>query len=328
MYELIARLNGVNAAFAPLGRNKQGPRVPTSVSLFLFKEGRRLLHVLVDVGPGVPEAIEADDLFPAAFPLDWIVFSHGHADHCLGLDALCGDRHWWHKIRGHDTPPLRICCLPATWSDVVEERFPFQKKYLDHTAAAPGQAVSLWRDGDADLSVTMFEVAHYRQSACSVFSFRDGADSARVMCLFDIADFHPPGSPQAAAGAHADQPLFHKPDLFIGESTFWSDPKPVTGKPAGHINFEKLAGYLCQWQPAVTRIVHFAGFEHMWNVGGPQAYAKLREEGVRLHPNQGPPARWELTIALQQHMKKLGFAEPRSIQAGEYNETLLVYPRI
>ncbi|MGE3805919.1 MAG: MBL fold metallo-hydrolase [Gemmataceae bacterium] len=326
MHELVVRLNGVNAAFAPQGRGRHGPRASTSVSLFLFKDDRRLLHVLLDVGPDIPRVIEADDLFPPAFPLDWVVFGHSHADHCLGLDALCGDRHWWHKLRGEETPPIRVCCLPTTWSDVVDGHFPFQAKYLAHTAAAPGQPATLWQDDEARLQVTFLEVAHYRQSAASIFTFEKGNEAARVVCLFDFVDFHPAESGQAQAGGRADHPLFQQPDLLIAEATLWGDPRVTVNRPVGHIHFEKLAQYIARWQPRATRIVHYAGFEDMWSTGGPEQYRRLVAEGVRLHPRQGPVARWELTVALQRHMRELGYARPATMAAGEHLETMLVFP--
>jgi hypothetical protein len=328
MYELVVRLNGVNAAYAPLGRQRYGPRASSSVSLFVFKAGRRQQHVLLDVGADIPAAIGADGLFPPAFPLDCVVFSHAHGDHCLGLDALCGDRHWWHKTRGQETLPLRVCCLPGTWSQIVDGHFPFQAKYLTHQVTTPGQPATLWEDGSARLQITQLEVVHHKQSACSVFAFAAGNDSARVVCLFDFADFHPAGSPQALAGGHPDHPLLQQPDLLIAESTFWADPLVTVKKPGPHVNFEKLAGYISKWRPAATRIVHYAGFEDMWTVGGPDAYARLQAEGVRLHPSQGPVARWELTVALQRHMKEQGYARPASIAAGEHGETVVVFPRV
>ena len=74
------------AAFSPSGRlRSHQPRVSTSVSVFVFTDGRRVLHTLLDAGPGVIEAIQAPGLFPGPFPLDWLLLSHGHADHFIAL---------------------------------------------------------------------------------------------------------------------------------------------------------------------------------------------------------------------------------------------------
>jgi len=50
-HELIVRLNGVQAAFSPSGRlRSHQPRVSTSVSVFVFTDGRRVLDTLLDAG--------------------------------------------------------------------------------------------------------------------------------------------------------------------------------------------------------------------------------------------------------------------------------------
>jgi hypothetical protein len=330
MYEMVVRVNGNQAAFTALGRNRtRQPKVCTSVSVFLFREGRRIHHTLLDVGPGVCEAIQADDLFPQAFPIDRLILSHTHSDHFLDLDALCGDLHWWYKRRGEATGPLKVFCFPSTFQDTIEKHFPFQLRMIEHTAAEPGKAHVLLEEGPARLEVTLVEVFHFRQSAASLFSFHDGqGELARVVCLFDFGDFHPPGSPQARAGGSPDHPLFQRPDLLIAESTVWSDMRTTVGKAGTHVPFTRLAGYLVRWRPVQTRIVHYAGYEDMWGDGGPDRYRERVEAGLRIHPRQGPAALWELTHAMQAHLGQLGYADPHSVIAGYGGETLVVYPRV
>jgi hypothetical protein len=331
MYELVVRINGTHAAFTALGRNRtRQPRICSSVSLFLFREGRRIHHTLLDIGPGVCEAIQADDLYPRPFPLDWLVLSHSHSDHFLDLDGLCGDLYWWYRTQNREYEPLKICCLPSTFQETVQMVFPFQTKTIAHTPAEAGRAFPLWQEGSAKLEATLVEVAHFRQSTVSVFTFDDGQSSppVRVVCLFDFGDFYPPNSPQARAGGHADNPLFHQPDLLIAESTHWTDPRQTIGKASAHVAFEQLAGYLLRWRAVQTRIVHYAGFEDMYGEGGPEAYQERLQAGLRIHPRQGPTSNWELSHAMQTHLAHLGYTHPHSVVASYPGETLVVYPRV
>jgi glyoxylase-like metal-dependent hydrolase (beta-lactamase superfamily II) len=163
MHKLVVRINGTDAAFLPIFRNRtRQPKVCTSVSLFVFKDRVKVHHTLLDVGPGVCEAIQAPDLFPEAFPIDWLLLSHAHNDHFLGLDALCGDFHWWAKAHALDQARLKMHCLPATFDETVGTHFPFLKGMIEHTPAVPGAAHVLWRDGDAELRVTLLNSSNYQ----------------------------------------------------------------------------------------------------------------------------------------------------------------------
>src|SRR5262245_17915213 len=124
-HELIVRINGVQAAFSPVGRRRRNePRVSTSVSLFVYTEGKRAAHILLDVGPGVPDAIQADDVFPPPFPLDWLLLSHAHADHFMGLELLMGDLRHWSRVGPGRSAQLRILAIPETFAASVERCFP------------------------------------------------------------------------------------------------------------------------------------------------------------------------------------------------------------
>ncbi len=327
-HELIVRLNGVQAAFSPSGRLRaHQPRVSTSVSVYVFTEGRRVLHTLLDAGPGVVEAIQAPGLFPPPFPLDWLLLSHGHADHFMGLELLSGDlRHWAREEPGR-SGRLRIHALPTTYAETVGAHFDYITQQVDHTPAQVGIPFTLWQDGDAHLQVTFLEVLHFQQSVCSIFSFRDGqGGEARAVCLFDFGDFHPAESPQYQAGNRPDHPLLQKPDLLVAESTNWADPRPHTGRWNGHVWFEKLAGYLGLWQPVSTRIVHYAGDSDAHGTERTAIYRELLAQGQRIHPQHGPASSWELTAAVQRHLAGLGYPAPRSVAAGMAGETLVVYP--
>ncbi len=327
-HELIVRLNGVHPAFSQSGRlRSRQPRVSTSVSVFVFTDGRRALHTLLDCGPGVGEAVTADDVFPEAFPLDWLLLSHAHADHFLGIELLSGDLRHWARVQEGRPGRLRVHCLPQTYTDTLKTHFDYLDQHVDHSPGQPGVPFTLWQDGAASLEVTFLEVLHFRQSAASVFHFRDGCGGeARVVCLFDFGDFHPPGSPQYEAGGRPDHPLLQRPDLLVAESTNWADPRTTRGKWNGHVCFEKLAEYLCQWRPVQTRVVHYAGDDDAYGPARQAVYRGMMAEGRRIHPRFGPTSPWELTAAMQQHLHGLGHPDPRSVVAGRAGETMLLWP--
>src|SRR5581483_3576849 len=167
--------NGIHAAFSPVGRLRtRQPRISTSVSLFVFHEGQRVLHVLPDVGPGVVEAMGADDVFPPMFPLDWLLVSHSHVDHFLGLELLYGDLRYWARQSADRSPRLRVLALPDTFDATVGAHFSYMVPQIDHSRAEPGVPFVLWQDGSARLEVTVLEVVHFLQSAVHVFTFHDG----------------------------------------------------------------------------------------------------------------------------------------------------------
>jgi hypothetical protein len=330
MHKLVIRLNGIDAAFLPVFRGRTRlPRVCTSVSAFVFREGRRVHHTLLDIGPGVGEAIQEDGLFPEAFPIDWLLLSHSHMDHYLGLDSLCGDLRGWALARSLPPPRLRVYCLPQTFDESIGAFFPYLRTMLDHTPATAGARFVLWKDESAELSVTLVEVSHFRQSAVAVFTFAvAGASPARVVCLFDFGAFHPAGSPQAAAGSRSDNPLFVRPDLLIAEATNWTDEARTVGRPGTHLAFEKLAEYIAEWAPLQTRVVHYSGYGDLQGGDGPAAFQRRVNDGLHLHPSEGPVAQWEFTAAMQEYLHQRGFARPLSVCAGRQGETLVVFPRV
>jgi hypothetical protein len=200
---------------------------------------------------------------------------------------------------------------------------------IEHTPAVPGAAHVLWRDGDAELRVTLLEVQHFRQSAANVFTFAAGAEEpARVVCLFDFGSFYPPDSPQARAGGRPDNPHFQRPDLLVAEATTWADQRQTVGRPGAHLAFERLAEYLSAWSPLQTRVVHYAGFEDMCGAGGPAEYREKVERGLHLHPREGPVAEWEMNAAMQEHLHAMGYPRPRSVCLGRPSEALVVFPRV
>jgi hypothetical protein len=116
--------------------------------------------------------------------------------------------------------------------------------------------------------------------------------------------------------------------LLIAEATGWADPRIHTGRWNGHIWFEKLAEYLCLWQPLEARIVHYAGDSDVAGLDRLTAYRELMAQGRRIHPSQGPASPWELTAAMRQHLAERGYPAPRSVSAGRSGETFVVCPRV
>lgn len=327
-HELVVRINGNHAAFGPIGRSAtRQPKVCTSVSFFVFKDGRRAHHTLLDVGPGVCEAIQREDLFPFGFPIDRVILSHSHTDHFLSLDTLCGDYHWWSMSRTGEPAYLPILATSSVYEETVKTFFPFQEHHLQPTSINAGEAFTLWEDGDARLQVTLLEVVHFRRSTISLLTFSDGSSKeCEVVCLFDFGDFHPPDKARPPGIASPDDARFHGADLMVAEATSWQDPVRTVGKPSAHVSFEKLAEYLCRWQPVRTRIVHYAGYDDLWSGDDLGLYWEKVKNGQRIHPREGPTSSWELTLAMQQYLQERGFRNPGSVRAADQAETIVAFP--
>lgn len=139
MYEFVVRVNGRHASFTPVGRQfGLWPKVCTSISVYVFCDSAVVLNALVDVGPGVWEAVQ-HHAFPPAFPLDWLLLTHAHSDHCLSLDTLCGDRaRHGREVGGRPLPPLPVHCVPDTYHDVVGSRMSWLGSALSLVPAVPG----------------------------------------------------------------------------------------------------------------------------------------------------------------------------------------------
>ncbi len=328
-YEFVVRINGTDAAFLPIFRNRfPRPKVCTSASLFVFKDRRRVHHLLVDCGPGVAEAIQAEGVFPGPFPIDDLVLSHAHPDHFLGIDALLGDQQWWARVRGLEAPRLRVLCHPDTYAETLGSYFPFRRLSVTHSPIQPGTTHEVWTDGTASLVLEQIEVVHFRHSVANLFTFDAGMGegSLRVACLFDFGHFHPSDSPQARAGGTPDNPFFQGADLLIAESTTWNDQRKTMGRAGKHVAFEHLAEYLRTWVPQRARIVHYAGFEDAAGTGF-EDYRRQVDEGLRIHPRIGPAADWELEAAIHAYLAEIGHPSPRSVSVARPLETLVVYPR-
>jgi hypothetical protein len=92
--------------------------------------------------------------------------------------------------------------------------------------------------------------------------------------------------------------------------------------------FEKLADYLAAWAPLQTRVVHYAGYGDLQGGGGPSAFQRRVQDGLHLHPGEGPVAEWGFTAAVQEFLHRRGYAQPLSVCAGRQGETLVVFPRV
>ncbi len=322
VYEFVVRVNGRHASFTPFGRQfGLWPKVCTSVSVYVFRDGELVLHALVDVGPGVWEAVQ-QRAFPPAFPLHWLLLTHAHADHCLSLDTLCGDRaRDGLEVDGRPLSPLPVHCVPNTYHEVVSSRMPWLGPALSLVPAVPGRPHILWQavGGRPVLDVTFLEVQHFRQSAVPVFRYTDvDGKVSRVVCLFDFGNFHPLGSAAALAGGRPDNPLLFQPDLLVAAANTWAD------HPTGHASFTRLAELLCEWIPTTCLLVHYSGAEDVSS--GPDAYRSALREYRRVHPSSGPGADWEVDAEVRRHLADRGYPDPQSVGLAVPGGAVVVAP--
>mgnify|MGYP000978104338 CR=1 FL=1 len=281
---------------------------------------RSVHHTLLDIGASTIDEIESKNLYPKFFPVEWLVLSHSHPNHFIGIDALCSN-----LKRKQISKPLKVYSNVETYEQSVGTFFPYLKNSTIHQAAVPGLSQNLWADGSARFNVVPIEVKHFKRSLAYVFSFFDGEyTTIKIAALLDIEDFNFSGYLQSKADSNAINPIFDELDLLIADASNWRDPSISSGNSNGHIWFEKLASHICEWAPEKVRLVHYNGYEDMKS--NEKLYSALIFDEKRIHPSQGPVSNWELTASAQEYLYDLGFINTSEVKAAYSGETISMYP--
>lgn len=187
------------------------PGEPTS-GFLLEADGRR---VLVDCGSGV--IARYLELFGTDKPLDAVILTHVHADHCFDLVPLVygmrlGGLHGWPKPELWLPPGAhgRLQRLVGAW-DADPTFFTDAFDVRDYPVGAPFEI--------AGLDVQALEVPHYIE--CWALRFEHGG------CAFGYtADLGP---------FDAIAPFMHGVDVLLAEAALTEDAATMGGPDRGHI---------------------------------------------------------------------------------------------
>lgn len=187
------------------------PGEPTSG--FLLEAGGR--RVLVDCGSGVVSRYL--ELFGVDAPIDAIVITHVHADHCLDLVPLAYGMKLG-SLRGWPTPQLwlppgahaRLQRLVGSW-DADASFFTEVFDVREYSTTAPFDA--------AGLSVRALEVPHYIEC----WALRFGHGDASFGYTADLGPFEPVGS------------FMQGVDVLLAEAALTDDAATLGGADRGHI---------------------------------------------------------------------------------------------
>ena len=198
-----------------------------------------------------------------------------------------------------EPPRLNLYCLPQTFDETVGAVFPYLRTMLDHTPATAGVPFPLWKDEAAELNVTLLEVSHFRRSAVPVFTFAvrgRAAGAGRVPVR--LRRVLPARQPASGGGRAARQPALPppRPADRRGDEL---DRGGADGRPHGHPSGLREAGGLPRRVgPLQTRVVHYSGYGDLQGGDGPAAFQRRVNDGLHLHPSEGPVAQWEFTAAV------------------------------
>ncbi|MCA9936836.1 MAG: MBL fold metallo-hydrolase [Ardenticatenaceae bacterium] len=250
----------------------------TSVSLLgLNGSDEAEYHVLVDVGIGVVDSLLQNPyLYGRRARLDWLLLTHWHPDHTLGINQLCVSYHLTRQRSGRDTAQVPVWCRAGTAAWLQRERGyewqTFLQPHISEENEPPGRLLPPLDLGIAGLKVTPVTVSHFGadrspddaqqvQYSCAAFIVETAV--AKTVLLWDIdSENEWLVSPQTEVERTAVAHLAHADRLFI-DTAFWRAKK----HRATHPSFDNVQRIVANLQPKETLLVHLSG--HPDGAGNP-----------------------------------------------------------
>jgi len=249
------------------------PVAHTSVSIISLDElGQTQHHVLVDVGLGVPERlVNSSYLAGEQAQLDWLLLTHWHPDHTLGLNWLAST--WWRATRHRfgQSQPLPVWCRTGTAGWLARRHeFEWQRLITPHLSAEiapPGTLLKPIPLAVTGLRITPVTVSHLNGDVnpanpkkplpcCAAFVVETPAQKAVLLWDLDNENdwIEAPASPAQKA---AVERLAHADYLFIDCATWAAET--AQGQKLNHLSFSRVQRYAAALSPKETLLVHLSG---------------------------------------------------------------------
>ncbi|MCK4599824.1 MBL fold metallo-hydrolase [Candidatus Bipolaricaulota bacterium] len=234
----------------------------TSVSLVSLDDNDDpLYHLLFDVGMGVVDSlVESPCLSGDKARLDWLILSHWHPDHVLGLNRLCETWKRTLRRRGKPWQPISTWCRNGT-AEWLRKNHDYEWNcFLDPQLSGeihpPGIRLAPIQLGIGDLKVTPITVSHRtadmhpktREKLYCCASFVIEIGSKKAVLLWDIDNKN--GwikDPLSYEQEEAVKLLSGADYLFIDCNT-WS-VEAVNGQNTGHTSFSTVQDYVRAFSP-------------------------------------------------------------------------------
>ena len=273
----ILKVNGLEHAFLrEFGCNCKRCSKPrkvanTSISLVAFDEDEDypIFHILFDVGMHVVDSLCDIPYFkdPEHVRLDWLVFTHWHPDHVLGINRLCET--WKRYLDRNNKPwePIKTWCRSGT-AEWLQMNHPYEwnkflKPYISNEFKPPGSLLNPINIEFSDVEIVPVAVSHYSADIkprnpqeylpCSA-SFIIKRKNKKAVLLWDIDNRNDwIVKPKDKQNEAVD--LMSNADYLFIECNTWQ----VEG--VGHTTFLKAKEYIKALRPKQTFLVHLSGHE-------------------------------------------------------------------
>ncbi|MFQ5398638.1 MAG: MBL fold metallo-hydrolase [Anaerolineae bacterium] len=277
------------------------PQANTSMSLItLDAQGETAYHILFDIGMGVSESlVRCRYLAGLKARLDWIILSHWHPDHTVGLNQLVASYQLNRRRRGEETPPVPLWCRSGTaaWMQAGHpfEWETFLSPYLSDENQPPGTLLAPVPVQLSGVTITPVAVSHYSADrwpngrggpcfACAAFVIQ--TRTSKNVLLWDIDSenewlVRPKTAEQTAAVA-----LFAGADTLFIDTAFWRAREGRTSHPG----FPNVQRYVRSLRPQHTLLMHLSGHpDGRGNPGWGWSNRQWQEEAGRVWREQGLP---------------------------------------
>jgi phosphoribosyl 1,2-cyclic phosphodiesterase len=218
-----------------------GQRSATSCSIINLQNDHKVLHILVDIGPGVVNSIQQipnSDLMPRniSYLPNVLLITHYHDDHIMDLPLL---------LSLYDTNrTLKIYCTKETKVNLFNRFqgyiFNSNIKFIE---IMPGQSINMEPFNITPLSVNHFDYDKNSSVSGSVI-YVIRLNDTKIVIAWDFLTIN----------TDIDQRLLWNPDLLIlGTETFNSHPS------TGMISVEDAIVLARRWNAKNSYVLHYSG---------------------------------------------------------------------
>lgn len=230
----------------------------------LFLRGKEGL--LVDCGPDIRRQLMRSRIRR----IDAILITHGHGDHCIGLDELEVLRR---KECRESWTPIPVFASEKTW-EALERRFDYLVgKLLEKGLARVGEPLDKLRTKVVPFSTIHSDSA--RGSVGYVVEENTEAGSKKLVYTSDFVDID--------GCSH----LLKEADVLITQAHFFQEP--VDNRP-GHMSFQRILDFIQEWRPkSAVFLVHISDSDTIPGDGANHALKKFEPVDPMRDPKTGLP---------------------------------------